>query len=128
LNFLAVCEPYLVKRSVGIEVDVEMVERARTKWEAVSRTIKANSDGDESGERVHFLHADLMQDDDIDLTDCTVLTMYFVEEALLRLRPMLERALSGSGCRVVTNGYAMPGWTEVESTSCMGLPLYLYIL
>jgi hypothetical protein len=40
----------------------------------------------------------------------TVLFMLFVEETLEKLGPTLEERFKGSVCRIITNGYAIPGW------------------
>jgi len=136
MNFLAVSEPFGVKRSIGIEVDRELVDVSRKKWETIFRASRkrggggggGGGGGDADAGKVQFRCEDLLDADSIDLKGCTILTMYFVEDGLLKIRPALEEALAGSGCRVVTNGYAMPGWEARETGECMGLSFYLYVL
>ena len=66
----------------------------------------------------------------VDLTSCSVMTLYFVESALVKLQPLLEKQLRGSGCRVVTNNYKFESaWLKPERVEIVaGMPIHLYIL
>lgn len=59
-------------------------------------------------------------------SDCTVLTMFFVEDALEKIRPTLEDRFKGSGCRIITNGYAIPGWKPDWIEPILDLKIHLY--
>lgn len=59
-------------------------------------------------------------------SECTVLTMFFVEETLEKLRPTLEERFKGSGCRIITNGYAIPGWKPDWVEPILDLKIHLY--
>jgi hypothetical protein len=61
-------------------------------------------------------------------SDCTVLTMFFVEDTLEKLRPTLEETFKGSGCRIVTNGYAIPGWEPDWVEPVLDLKIHLYVM
>jgi hypothetical protein len=61
-------------------------------------------------------------------SDCTVLTMFFVEDTLEKLRPTLEETFKGSGCRIVTNGYAIPGWEPDWVEPVLDLKIRLYVM
>jgi hypothetical protein len=59
-------------------------------------------------------------------SECTVLTMFCVEETLEKLRPTLEERFKGSRCRIITNGYAIPGWKPDWIEPILDLKIYLY--
>ena len=137
VNFHAL-DTYAVRRTTGIDIDPSMVRRA----------------DDRLGRRhprpanVEFVAADLL--DDAQASDLwtrmgssdsspgdTVITCYFVEEALQKIRPLLERHCGGSRSRqqevggrirVVTCGYEMWGWDAKWSEVVLGLPIFLYEL
>lgn len=120
LNFAAIDAPFRVRRSVGLEIDDDLLARARVR-RAGRRPEPAH---------LIFEKADLKPRDDdhdpVDLSDATVVTAYLVEDALRALRPTLRRQLGGTGCRVVTCGYAVDGWEPDWVDNVLGLPLYLY--
>jgi len=58
--------------------------------------------------------------------ECTLMTMYFVEDALLKDKPLLEQKLVGSKCKSITIGYAMKGWESIWVEVMFGLIVYLY--
>ena len=136
VNFHAL-DTYAVRHTTGIDIDPSMVRRA----------------DDRLGRRhprpanVEFVAADLL--DDAQASDLwtrmgssdsspgdTVITCYFVEEALQKIRPLLERHCGGSRSRrqdggrirVVTCGYEMRGWDAKWSEVVLGLPIFLYEL
>jgi len=61
-----------------------------------------------------------------ELEEADIVTMYFVTEALEKIRPRLEAALADSKCRVITCGYAMPQWEPRWTETILGLPVCLY--
>jgi len=58
--------------------------------------------------------------------ECTVMTMYFVEDALLKVKPLIEKNLLGSNCKIVTIGYPIKGWEPVWAEVILGLTVHLY--
>ena len=121
-----------VKKSTGIDVDDGILDKARERL----------------GKRypqppIEFITADLLQydtssssnaDDDNQTTDvwetiipeATILTMYFVEDALQKIRPRLEEALAGKTCKIITCAYEMKGWTPTIIETTLGTTVYLY--
>ena len=140
LNFHAI-DPssYGVKKSVGVDIDASLVDQANR------RKMKIHP----APQNLEFICADLM---DVKKTnshetntntntntnantnevwkmiqsECTVMTMYFVEDALIKLKPLLEKYLLGSKCRIVTVGYEMKGWEPKWAESILGLTVHLY--
>ena len=161
LNFLAIDEPFRVKKTVGIDVDPKMVRFSKERGKILLKdkngdSSSAGSDNsdvadDEEAEEsqalaesivrykpeLSFFCADLLATgnegekslpSNVDLSECTVLTMYFVESALKKLRPMLEERFGGTGCRIVTNQYEVPGWEAQKIEIVSGMKIHLYIL
>lgn len=58
-----------------------------------------------------------------------VVALYLLPEGMRVLRPVLEaRIPKGSGVRVVTHGWPVPGWpSDKELTTSSGARLFLYI-
>jgi len=116
--------PHGVKKAVGIDVDPTVLASAE------DRLARRHPRPD----NVEFVLADLMDEgergDEIwrrIREECTVLTMYFVEEALQKLRPRLEQTFDGKkGCRIVTVGYKMKGWESSWTEGVLGLTVNLY--
>eukprot|EP00586_Coscinodiscus_wailesii_P005866 CAMPEP_0172487198 /NCGR_PEP_ID=MMETSP1066-20121228/16163_1 /TAXON_ID=671091 /ORGANISM="Coscinodiscus wailesii, Strain CCMP2513" /LENGTH=336 /DNA_ID=CAMNT_0013253653 /DNA_START=154 /DNA_END=1164 /DNA_ORIENTATION=+ len=117
LNFMAIDFPFNVKRSVGIEVDEELLKSCE------ERLMKRHP----RPTNLQFVKNDIMSDD-VDLEGCTILTMYFVEESLQKLKPILEKKLGGTGCKVITNGYTMKGWEPSWVEIMLGLPMHMYVM
>lgn len=137
---MAIERPFQVKQSIGIDIDKNIINTL-----AQARLARRHP----RPKNLKFIHADLLDgitwerddifvrnDDDDDDTNMdesngeskngTVVTMYFVEEALDRIRPMLEAKFAGTNCRIVTNGYAMSGWQPDWIENVLGLPIHLY--
>ena len=123
LNFFAV-DLYNVKKSVGIDIDPTMIAQSN---ERIRRRHPAPHN-------VHFLCADLI-DESNPLTneiweqmgdECTILTMYFVEDALTKVRPLLEKHLLGKKCKIITVGYAMEKWEPKWCEVILGLTIHMY--
>lgn len=79
---------------------------------------------------IEFITADLLDFNNSQVWDkveeATIITMYFVQDALQKIRPMLEERLAGKKCRIITVGYAMPGWNHSSFESELGTTCYLY--
>jgi hypothetical protein len=110
-----------VKKSVGVEIDSSLI--ALSNLELSKRQQPHNV--------VTFVVADLMDPRhaiwDKMQEEATVLTMYFVENALARLAPIMEERLKGkSSCRIVTCGYPVPAWIPSKVEKKRGLSIHLY--
>uniref|UniRef100_A0A7S3VEK7 Uncharacterized protein n=2 Tax=Chaetoceros debilis TaxID=122233 RepID=A0A7S3VEK7_9STRA len=59
--------------------------------------------------------------------ECTIVTMYFVSDALQKLKPKFEQYLVGKkGCKIITVGYEMKGWESQWVEVCLGLTVHMY--
>jgi hypothetical protein len=116
VNFHAI--DYGVKRSIGIDVDQNIVKLA------TDRLAKRHPQPD-----LEFHVADLLDENHQvweKVQEATILTMYFAEEALEKFRPLLEKKLIGRECKVITCGYEMPGWDSSMSEVVLGTQIHLY--
>ena len=117
-----------VKKSTGIDVDDGILDKAR---ERLAKRYPQPP--------IEFITADLLQYDtsrsntnqDLDvwetiIPEATILTMYFVEEGLEKIRPRLEEALAGKTCKIITCAYEMKGWTPTIIETTLGTTVYLY--
>ncbi len=82
-------------RAVGVELRADLIEQA---WD------RAREAGVE--DRVRFLRQDLYE---TDFSEATVVTLYLLPEANLRLRPILLEQLR-PGARVVSHSFDMGEW------------------
>lgn len=118
VNFQAMDAPFGVKRSIGIDIDPEIVQKAR------DRLAKRFPVPD-----MDFYIADLKDFKNIawdHVKDATIITMYFVEKALEDIRPTLERVLKDRMATVVTCGYPMTKWDPSHVEYLLGLPVHVY--
>ncbi len=83
-------------RGVGIEIDSALVTKAQT-----------NAQEAEVADRVEFRRADLFE---ADISEATVVIVYLLPSANLRLRSKLLRELE-PGTRVVAHDFHMEEWT-----------------
>lgn len=116
VNFFAINAG--VKKSVGIDVDPEIVQVANDRLNRIHP--KPN---------LHFLVADLMDPGHEaweHVKEANILTMYFAKEGLTKLRPLLENALRGKSCKVFCCGYAMPGWESQIVETVLDMPIHFY--
>jgi hypothetical protein len=115
VNLRAINSPFFVQKSVGIEIDV--------------RLIKISKERTSNTSNVTFHLADLMDSRHSTWRDmeeeASLVTMYFVENALLNIRESLEKVRK-PGCRIVTCGYPIPAWKPDQVEKKMGLMIYLY--
>jgi len=123
MNFHAI-DLYNAKKSVGIDIDTSLVQQSN------DRILKRHP----APKHIEFICADLMDHDNSNTAelwkvigkDCTILTMYFVEEALEKIKPLIEKHLLGSSCRIITIGYQVGGWQPQWSEVILGLSINLY--
>jgi hypothetical protein len=116
VNFHAI--DYGVKRSIGIDVDENIVKLAN------DRLAKRHPPPD-----LEFHVADLLDENHKvweKVQEATIITMYFAEEALEKFRPLLEKKLMGRECKVITCGYEMPGWDSSMQEVVLGTQIHLY--
>jgi hypothetical protein len=122
LNFIAIDTPYSVKKSVGIDVDISMVhmcEKRKQKRHPQPRNLE-------------FHCMDVLNDQNnivkmLQKDECTVVTMYFVPDAIEQIKPLLETALTKPQTRVVSCGYPIKGWDPTWVEIILGLPIYSYV-
>jgi len=187
LNFAAVGGPYHAKKSWGVDVDENILEKCRDRLgrrfvpqmnATATATAAGLSDGDDDrdgenhasseADRLEFLQADLIQvmerqkekyqqqllgqadgssssssqdgngnqsegsssSDDVitqKLSQSTIITMYFVHDALQQLQPYLASILGGKdNVRVITVGYEMKGWDATWVERVLGLTIFKY--
>jgi hypothetical protein len=82
-------------RGVGIDIDPDRISESRR---------NARSAG--VGDLVEFQHGDILQ---ADVSRATVVMLYLVSSANLKLRPILTRQLH-PGARIVSHGFGMGDW------------------
>jgi predicted RNA methylase len=92
-------------RSVGIEIDQGLVERARS-----------NAYVEKVQQQVEFRAQDAFT---VDISPATVVTLYMLPEFNAKLRPIMDRQLK-PGTRVVSHDYAIAGWTPVHVEQVRG--------
>jgi len=88
-------------RGLGVEYDSDLV------WLSQQKTTVEGL-----GHLARFVRGDMYE---TDISQATVLVLFLLPENLERLRPKFEKLRPGS--RIVTNGYAIPGWTAKEVRS-----------
>eukprot|EP00559_Dactyliosolen_fragilissimus_P007824 CAMPEP_0184864278 /NCGR_PEP_ID=MMETSP0580-20130426/14382_1 /TAXON_ID=1118495 /ORGANISM="Dactyliosolen fragilissimus" /LENGTH=269 /DNA_ID=CAMNT_0027362989 /DNA_START=156 /DNA_END=965 /DNA_ORIENTATION=+ len=123
VNFHAADPPYSVKKTVGIDIDHSLIETSKI------RLGKRYP----QPQNIEFVSADLLGNESVDIWDkikneCTVLTMYFVEDALQQLKPIIERSVGNTDMRIITVGYQMHGWEPEWVENILGLQVNLYVL
>jgi len=92
-------------RGVGIEIDQELVERARR----IAFQEKVEH-------LVEFRAQDAFT---VDISPATVITLYMLPEFNAKLRPIMERQLK-PGTRVVSHDFPIEGWTPVHVETVAG--------
>lgn len=117
VNFYAI-DHGKVKKSTGIDIDDGILDKARERL----------------GKRypqppIEFITADLLDYNHEaweKVQEATIITMYFVEDALQKIRPLLEEKLAGKRCKIITCAYEMKGWTHTIMETTLGTTVYLY--
>ncbi|MDW8025765.1 MAG: class I SAM-dependent methyltransferase [Armatimonadota bacterium] len=82
-------------KGVGIDIDPELIEKC-----------KEGAEREGVSDRVRFIAEDAMKSD---VSDATVVTLYVLPSAMLKLRPKLLRELK-PGVRIVSHNYSMGDW------------------
>jgi SAM-dependent methyltransferase len=100
-------------RAVGIDIDPKLVERAR-----------ANAREARVADRVTFRNEDLFA---ADVSDATVVTLFLLPEANLKLRPRLLAELR-PGTRVVSHYHDMGDWKPDRRIRIQGRSIYLWTI
>lgn len=124
VNFHAIDTFYNVKKSVGIDIDQSLIEKSNHRKARIYPP----------PEHLHFICADLTDLKNLQTVEiwnsiqkeCTILTMYFVEDALLKIRGIMEDKLLGSKCKVITIGYPVNGWEPMWVEVLLGLKIHMY--
>lgn len=126
VNFHAI--GYGVKESIGIDIDKGILDVAN------QRLMKIHPQPS-----IQFIKADLLNDMnhkvwEDKIQNATIITMFFVSDALQQLRPILERKLSFAmkkdsnkkPIKIITCSYEMPGWNASIIATVLGMTVYLY--
>ena len=98
-------------RGVGVDINPARIEEARANARSAGVT-----------HRVNFEVKDLF---DADIRGATVVALYLLPEANLRLRPRLLRELK-PGTRVVTHSFDMGDWKPEKERLVDGVHVYLW--
>jgi hypothetical protein len=116
--------PYSVKRSIGIDIDTKIVA------EAQNRLSKRHPQP-----TIDFVIGDLKDPKAQvwnQVANASIITMYFVKEALEEIQPTLEKVLLGKKVKIATIGYAMPKtnpeWDPTWVEVILGTPIHIYEL
>jgi len=118
VNFQAIDAPFGVKRSIGIDVDPDILQKAKDR---LARRFPVPD--------IDFFIADLKDFKHRawdHVKSATIITMYFVEKALEDIRPTLERVLEGKQAIIVTCGYPITQWDPSHVEYLLGLPVHVY--
>jgi SAM-dependent methyltransferase len=91
-------------RAVGIEIDGELVDRARA---------RAKTEGVE--QLVEFREQDALT---ADISEATVVTLYMLPEFNSKLRPRLQKLKPGA--RVVSHDFGIEGWSPMKVETLPG--------
>ena len=86
-------------RAVGVELMPDLVRKARERIQSLGLA-----------DRVSIVEGSALR---VDLSPADVVTMWFLTNSNLRLRPHLERQLK-IGARVVSNEFPIRGWKATE--------------
>jgi len=121
MNFHALNPPFSVKKTIGVDIDEKLVNAANER--------KAKRHPQPTNLEFHV--QDLIGDNagiwkTIAEENVTIMTMFFVEDALRLLRPKLEESLKDRKCRIVSCGYPIPEWDEHWSETLLDLKIFVY--
>jgi ribosomal protein L11 methylase PrmA len=100
-------------RGVGIDINPARIDEAR-----------ANAQSAGVADRVNFEVNDLF---DADIRNATVVALYLLPDANIRLRPRLLRELK-PGARVVSHSFGMGDWKPDKETLVDGDHVYLWTI
>eukprot|EP00546_Thalassionema_frauenfeldii_P016398 CAMPEP_0178899698 /NCGR_PEP_ID=MMETSP0786-20121207/3051_1 /TAXON_ID=186022 /ORGANISM="Thalassionema frauenfeldii, Strain CCMP 1798" /LENGTH=176 /DNA_ID=CAMNT_0020570597 /DNA_START=272 /DNA_END=802 /DNA_ORIENTATION=- len=110
-----------VAKSVGVEIDPFWIQRSKQEWKKIWES--SNLDNN----RITYIQADLMNPRHAVWqsmqNESTIITMYFVANALEMLEPSLRKLKNK---KIVACGYPIPNWTPEKIDVKYGLELRLY--
>ena len=89
-------------KAVGVELDADLAKRTQARIQELY-----------IGDRAKVVEGDVM---DVDLSEASVVTLYFLSASNMKLRPKLENNLK-PGTRVVSHDFRIFGWTPVKTES-----------
>ena len=105
---------------------IRVIERQKTKYKeelsSQEDTLSTSKKDDEEGE-------DWSKEDNItqQISQSTIITMYFVDEALQQIQPYLASVVGGrTDVCVITIGYEMKGWEPAWVERVLGLTIFKY--
>ena len=125
-------EDVVAKKKMSSEADklefiqadlIKVIERQKQKYQQQLKKQSTNTSV------VVEEETDWSKEDEITnkLTKSTVITMYFVNDALKQIQPYLESTLGGKhNVRVITVGYEMYGWEPTWVERVLGLTIFKY--
>ena len=87
-------------RAVGVELNADLVKRTQARIEELH-----------IADRAKVVEGDVM---DVDLSEASVVTLYFLSASNMKLRPKLESNLK-PGTRVVSHNFGISGWIPVKT-------------
>jgi ubiquinone/menaquinone biosynthesis C-methylase UbiE len=87
-------------KGVGVEISPDLCEQAKVRIKNLGLE-----------DRVKMVHGSALR---VDVSPADVVTMYLLTSSNERLKPMLEKSLR-PGARVVSNEFAIKGWTPRET-------------
>ena len=87
-------------RAVGVELNQDLAKRAQARIRELYIT-----------DRAKVVEGDVM---DVDLSEASVVTLYFLSASNMKLRPKLEESLK-PGTRVISHDFRIFGWTPVKT-------------
>ena len=89
-------------KAVGIELDADLAKRTQARIRELH-----------IADRTKVVQGDVM---DVDLSDASVVTLYFLSASNMKLRPKLEENLK-PGTRVISHDFRIFGWTPIKTES-----------
>lgn len=99
-------------RATGIEIDPELIKRARQRAEDEGVT-----------DKVEFRNANIFE---TDFSDATVITLYLLEQLNVKLRPTLLELRPGT--RIVSHAFSMREWEPDVHETVSGRNVYSWIV
>lgn len=119
VNFFAL-DHGKVSKSTGIDIDEGILQVAK------DRLAKRYPQPP-----IEFIQADLLNRNDpvwtTTIAEATIITMYFVEDALQKIKPIIEEILVGKpSCKIITCGYEMKGWNHTIMETSLGMTVFVY--
>lgn len=97
---IAAVQKYGAGHAVGIEIDPDLVEKARRRVHSLRLD-----------DKIEVIHGSALR---ADLGAADVVTLYFLTTTNEKLRPNLEKCLK-PGARVVSNQFPIKGWKASEA-------------